>query len=202
MPSDRGGLDEPVVITGAALGTPGTAHIFDDANLGLLLNGEQFIGAIPTHIRNEILEHRITRLVKSDHGASFETIDSPSDVLKLAARGGALDLGAEFGVDPDRVAAYGRTTQLAIGAGFDALRDAGIPLAMRYKTTHLGTYLPERWGLPDELRDDTGVIFASAFPGVEEFADESRAFVADHTRREERAELETIRSQPRRSRRR
>ncbi|HEX4982311.1 MAG TPA: SDR family NAD(P)-dependent oxidoreductase [Ilumatobacteraceae bacterium] len=194
VPADRvGDLDEPVVITGAALGTPGTTHVFDDANLGLLLNGEQFIHAIPTHIRNEILEHRITRLVKSDHGASFEAIDSPDDVLKLAARAGALDLVAEFGVDPERVAAYGRTTQLAVGAGFDALRDAGIPLAMRYKTTHLGTYLPERWGLPDEMRDDTGVIFASAFPGIEEFASESRAFATDHARREERTELEAIR---------
>ncbi len=141
-----GDVDEPVVITGAALGTPGTARIFDDANLGLLLNGEQFIDVIPTRIRNEMLEHRITRLVKSDDGASFETIDSPSDVLKLAARGGELDLGAEFGVDADRVAAYGRTTQLAIGAGFDALRDAGIPLVMRYKTTHLGTQLARALG--------------------------------------------------------
>ena len=193
-PSRAADVEEPVVITGAALGTPGTARIFDDANLGRLLNGEQFIDVIPTRIRNEMLEHRITRLVKSDQGASFETIDSPSDVLKLAARGGEFDLAAEFGVDADRVAAYGRTTQLAIGAGFDALRDAGIPLVMRYKTTHLGTQLPERWGLPDELRDDTGVIFASAFPGIEEFAKEAHAFAADQTRREERAELEAIRA--------
>ncbi|MGZ4770916.1 MAG: beta-ketoacyl synthase N-terminal-like domain-containing protein, partial [Ilumatobacteraceae bacterium] len=137
--------------------------------------------------------HRITRLVKSDEGASFQTIDSPNDVLKLAARGGAFDLAAEFGVDADRVAAYGRTAQLAIAAGFDALRDAGIPLVMRYKTTHLGTQLPERWGLPDDLRDDTGVIFASAFPGIEEFATDAHAFATDQTRREERAELEAIR---------
>ena len=185
--------EEPVVITGAALGTPGTAHIFDDTNLGRLLNGEQFIDVIPTRIRNEMLEHRITRLVKSDEGASFQTIDSPSDVLKLAARGGEFDLTAEFGVDADRVAAYGRNSQLAIAAGFDALRDAGIPLMMRYKTTHLGTHLPERWGLPDELRDDTGVIFASAFPGIEEFATDAHDFATDQTRREERAELEAIR---------
>ena len=38
---------------------------------------------------------------------------------------------------------------------------------MRYKTTTLGTQLPDRWGLPDALRDDTGVIFASAFPGFD-----------------------------------
>ncbi|MDP9464826.1 MAG: beta-ketoacyl synthase, partial [Actinomycetota bacterium] len=186
--------EEPVVITGAALGTPGTAHIFDDGNLGLLLNGEQFIDLIPTRIRNEMLEHRITRLVKSDQGASFQAIDSPNDVVKLAARAGEFDLGAEFGVDADRVAAYGRNTQLAIGAGIDALRDAGIPLIMRYKTTHLGTQLPERWGLPDELRDDTGVIFASAFPGIEEFAADAHAFATDQTRREERTEMQAIRA--------
>ncbi|MGZ7023662.1 MAG: acyltransferase domain-containing protein, partial [Ilumatobacteraceae bacterium] len=185
-------IDEPVVITGAAIGTPGTPHIFDDTNLGRLLNGEQFIDVIPTRIRNEMLEHRITRLVKSDEGASFQTIDSPNDVLKLAARGGEFDLAAAVGVDADRVAAYGRTAQLAIAAGFDALRDAGIPLVMRYKTTHLGTQLPERWGLPDDLRDDTGVIFASAFPGIEEFATDAHAFAIDQTRREERAELEAI----------
>ena len=48
----------------------------------------------------------------------------------------------------------------------------GIPLVMRYKTTTLGTQLPDRWGLPDALRDDTGVIFASAFPGYDSFADD------------------------------
>jgi 3-oxoacyl-(acyl-carrier-protein) synthase/NAD(P)-dependent dehydrogenase (short-subunit alcohol dehydrogenase family)/acyl carrier protein len=185
---------EPVVITGAAIGTPGTAHIFDDLNIGRLLNGTQFIDVIPTRIRNEMLDHHITRLVKSEDGAFFETIDNPNDVIKLAARAGEFDLSAEFGLDPDRVAAYGRTTRLAVAAGLDALRDAGIPMMMRYKTTHLGTKLPERWGLPDALRDDTGVIFASAFPGFEEFAAESSAFATDRTRHEEMSELEAIRS--------
>ena len=92
-------------------------------------------------------------------------------MIKLAARGGLFDLAEEFGVDDDRVAALGRATQLAIAAGIDALRDAGIPLVMRYKTTSTGTQLPDGWWLPDELRDETGVIFASAFPGLEELAE-------------------------------
>ncbi len=37
----------PVVITGAALGLPGTERIFDDDNVGRLLNGEQLIDVIP-----------------------------------------------------------------------------------------------------------------------------------------------------------
>ncbi len=189
------GADEPVVITGAALGTPGTARVFDDENLARLLHGEQLIDVIPGRLRNEILDKHIVRLTKSEtRGASFEAIDDVADVIKLAGRAGSFDLAAEFGVEADRLAAFGRTTQLAIGAGLDALRDAGIPIVQRYKTTHLGTQLPERWGLPDALRDETGVIFASAFPGLEELADEVRRYEQDKARRLELDELRAVRA--------
>ncbi|HYF24765.1 MAG TPA: SDR family NAD(P)-dependent oxidoreductase, partial [Baekduia sp.] len=114
------------------------------------------------------------------------------DVIKLAARGGAFDLVEEFGVDRDLLAAFGRDTQLALAAGIDALRDAGIPLVQRYRTTTVGSQLPDGWALPDALRDDTGVIFASAFPGLEEFAAELDAFWADRSRREQIAALEGL----------
>src|ERR687898_277399 len=188
------GPPEPVVITGAALGLPGTERVFDDDNLARILDGQQFIDLIPQSLREAIADKHITRLVKSEDGARFETIDSPDDVIKLAARAGALDLAAEFGVDPDRDKALDDCTRLAIGAGFDALRDAGIPLVMRYKTTTVGTKLPERWGLPDALRDETGVIFASAFPGYGEFAGDVERYVADRFRRQELATLHGIRS--------
>ena len=61
---------------------------------------------------------------------------------------------------------------------------------MRYKTTTKGTKLPERWGLPDALRDDTGVIFGSAFPGYDSFAEIISGYWADRARREELARLE------------
>src|ERR1039457_2061303 len=185
--------DEPVVITGAALGLPGTEHIFDDGNIGRILRGEQFIASIPAKFRQAMLDKHITRLVKSENGdARFETIGSVADVIKLAGRGGAFSLEDEFGIPSDRVGALDRVTQLAIAVGIDALRDAAIPLIMRYKTTTKGTQLPERWGLPDSLRDQTGVIFASPFPGLDSFADEMARYYADHERREQVATLETL----------
>jgi len=188
-------IAEPVVITGAALGLPGAELLFDDRNIARLLDGEQEIDVIPSAARREILDKHITRLVKSeDGGARFETIDRLEDVVKLAARSGAFDLEKEFGVDADRVAALGRDTQMAIAAGIDALRDAGIPLVMRYKTTTKGTKLPDRWSLPDEMRDDTGVIFASAFPGVEEMADEVERYTTDRMRRLRLGALESLRA--------
>ncbi len=187
--------DEPVVITGAALGLPGAERLFDDANIGRLLNGEQGIDVIPGRLRREMLDKHITRLVKGDDGgAKFETIDRLEAVIKLAGRAGAFDPVEEFGVDDERLAALGHDTQLAIAVGIDALRDAGIPLVLRYKTTTKGTKLPDRWSLPDELRDDTGVIYASAFPGLEEMADEVARYTTDHMRRERLAALETLRA--------
>ena len=186
---------EPVVITGAALGLPGTDWVFDDENVARLLHGTQLIDVIPSRLRHEIVEKHVTRLVKRETGEpTFETIDDPSEVIKLAARAGKFDLAQEFGVPAERAAAFGRDTELAIAAGIDALRDAGIPLVMRYKTTTTGTLLPERWGLPDALRDDTGVIFASAFPGLDAFADELARFWADHGRHDRLADLESLRA--------
>ncbi len=183
----------PVVITGAALGLPGTEHIFDDSNIGRILRGDQFIDSIPARFRQGMLDKHITRLVKSEAGeARFETISDVADVIKLAGRGGAFNVEEEFGISAERVAALDRVTQLAIAAGIDALRDAGIPLVMRYKTTSKGTQLPDRWGLPEALRDDTGVIFASAFPGYDSFADEMARYYADHERRAQLSTLESL----------
>src|SRR5208282_5152209 len=139
--------DAPAVITGAALGLPGTERIFDDGNIARILRGDQFIDLIPSRFRQAMLDKHITRLVKSEAGeARFETSTSVSDVIRLAGRGGAFDLENEFGVSADRVGALDRVTQLAIAVGIDALRDAGIPLVMRYKTTTKGTQLTDRWG--------------------------------------------------------
>src|SRR5215472_7337443 len=188
-------LSEPVVITGAALGLPGTERVFDDENVARILSGQQFIDVIPRQVRREMVDKHITRLVKSDTGDPvFKTINTEGDVIKLAGRYGAFDLTEEFGVDADRDAALDQTTRLAIGAGVDALRDAGIPLVLHYHTTTLGTKLPDRWLLPADMRDDTGVIFASAFPGYESFATDLNRYHEDRARRRELSMLEDIRA--------
>ncbi|HEY6886252.1 MAG TPA: acyltransferase domain-containing protein, partial [Solirubrobacter sp.] len=186
--------DEPVVVTGASVGTPGTEKLFDDGNLSRLLHGEQFIDSIPASLRREIAERHITRLVKGDDGSgSFQTIDDPAEVIKLAGRGGEFDLAEEFGIDPERLAALGRETQMALAAGLDALRDAGIPLVQHYKTTTRGTQLPDKWRLADSMQDDTGVIFASAYPGVGDFVKELNAFWGERVKHARLKELREVR---------
>jgi len=93
--------------------------------------------------------------------------------VKLAGQRGTFDPVNEFGIPEDRADATDISTQLAIAAGIDALRDAGIPLVMNYRTTSKGTLLPNRWMLPEALQDETGVIFGAAFPGLERMTEEA-----------------------------
>ena len=138
-----------------------------------ILRGEQFIDLIPEPYRQRMVDKRIVRVVKAPDGTgSFETIEGPDEAIKLAGRPGHFDLSQEYGVDQKLVEALDITSQLAIAAGLDALREAGIPLTMQYRRTTTGSFLPDRWMLPESLREETGVIFCSAFPGLDRLADE------------------------------
>jgi acyl transferase domain-containing protein len=186
-----------VVVSGAGLGVPGqSGRVFDDSNFDRVLRGESFIEKIPESQRQLMLEKNVVRLVKRETGEpSFEPIASTAEVLRLAARRGAFDLVQEFGIKAERVDSYDIATSLAIAAGIEALRDAGIPLVRNYRRTTTGSLLPDKWMLPRALADETGVIFASAFPGVNRLVDELERFHSDAFRHELLNELEGLRKQ-------
>ncbi len=98
-----------------------------------------------------------------------------------------------MGVPSQLIDALDITTQMAIAAGLDALREAGIPLVQTYHRTTTGKYLPERWLLPESLRDETGIIFASAFPGGDRFAEEFKRYYEWQTRVDKLETLEDLR---------
>ena len=162
-----------VVVSGAGIGLPGSTHrFFDDRNFSRVLAGEQMIEPIPADERTKMLDKNVVRLIKSENAApSLELISDTSDVLKLAGRRGEFSLVSDFGIAQERASAYDITTAMAVAAGLEALRDAGVPLVRRYRKTSTGSFLPDRWMLPEPLADETGVIFASAFPGYNRFAE-------------------------------
>ena len=188
-----------IVISGTGLGLPGADKpVMDPKNAARILSGEQFVGSIPQRHREGMARRRVTQLVKTADGSGhFKTIDDPKDVIKLAALPGPFDLTAEYGVPDKLVEALDSTTQLAIAAGLDALREAGIPLVQTWKKTTTGKYLPERWMLPESMRDETGVVFASAFPGYDRFADEAHRYYTFESRRAQRQTLLDVLSRSR-----
>ncbi len=183
-----------VWVTGASLGLPGVDGVFQDSNVARILNGDQFILPISKRFREAMVDKNILRLVKSDKGGPrFESIGRIEEVVKLAGQKLNLDLMRDFDFPEERIQGLDVVTMLAIGAGLDAMRDAGVPLVMNYRTTSTGSSLPHRWMLPEKLRDETGIIFASAFPGYNAYADEIRRYQEDLNRKKQIELLSDIR---------
>ncbi len=155
-----------VVISGIAAGGPGSwDKIFREGVLDEILSGRNMIEPVSAEIQQKQIDKHVEFVIKSKDGNHrFERLTSPMQAIKLAAKGGAFDLEKEFGLPAKWVRSMDRSFQLAIAAGILALKDAGIPLVLYYKPTSTGGYLPDRWGLPADMIDETGVIFTSAFP--------------------------------------
>ncbi|GEM_PF-84422 len=175
------GMDfRPPVVTGIAAGLPSDARFpFDKECLDDLILGRNFIRKVPENGRRRMLEKNVERLVKGPSGeAELEVVDDVSGVIKLAGFFSEEKIMEEYGVDKRLARSMDVTTRLALAAGIEAIKDAGIPLVQRTRTTSTGRELPDSWALPEPLRDETGVIFASAFPGISSLVDEVTREVA------------------------
>jgi len=172
---------ETIGVTGISIGLPGRDRkVFDDSNFDAILAGENFIDPIPTELRNKMVDKNIVRLVKDAiKGAQFQTIKDVSEVIKLAAQKGEFDLAKEYGVSADLVSILDITFQLSFAAGIEALKDAGIPLMPLMVKTSVGKDITKGWALPEPLRDETGIIFASAFPAYSNLISTVSASLSD-----------------------
>ena len=168
-----------VVVSGYALGLPAPERrIFDPRNLDDLMQGRGFISALAREEKAKLLEKRVERLEKTeDGGAAFREVSGLNEVIQLAGRRGPFDLVEEYGIEERLLDAMDITSRLAVAAALETLRDAGIPLVRTYAARSGGARLPTGWALPEAMRDDTAVVFASAFPGVDSVVREVSAFL-------------------------
>ncbi|MFH1437052.1 MAG: SDR family NAD(P)-dependent oxidoreductase [Pseudomonadota bacterium] len=169
---------DAILISGASLGLPGKKRkLFDDENFRHIFEGRNFIEPIERELQEKFLD---LNMVKIDKGTGDELIQKEvsetADVIKLAGQVGEFDLVSDYGVDSDFSAAMDDTARMAAAAGYEALRDAGIPLVLEMKKTTTGAKIPVGWFLPPGMRADTGVIFGSCFPGFNRFAQELEKF--------------------------
>ncbi len=172
-------LDD-VGISGISVGLPGTHKpLFANDDWDRILRGDNLIDALPESEQHKLTDKNIVRLVKTGGGqGTFQAIDDIAQVIRLAGRRGDFDV-SEWGLDEDFAGTLDRTFQYAIAAGLEALRDAGIPLQRTYLQTTTGSHLPKDWKLPEPMRDDTGIVFASAFPGYDNLLRDISRYLAD-----------------------
>ncbi len=165
---------DPVVVSGISAGLPSEVRFpFDRESLDDLILGGNFIKKASEETRRRMLEKNVERLVKGPSGeAEIQAVSDLSGVIKLGGFFGDDEIIDEYNLDARLTRAMDITTKLAVAAGLEALRDAGIPLVRTTRTTSTGHELPNAWALPPELRSETGIIFASAFPGMASLVDE------------------------------
>jgi malonyl CoA-acyl carrier protein transacylase len=182
---------EPIVISGVSVGLPGKAkRVFAADNFDQILAGTNFIEPLDLEDQKRITDKNITRLFKQPDGnARFVEITRTEDVIHLAGQLGYFDLTDEYGIK----AQYDVSMSLAVAAGIEALKDAGIPLVMQYKKASTGTkMIPDGFALPKEMQDDTGVIITSLFPNSETLINEMEKYLYDRLYLKPYEEFENI----------
>ncbi len=182
---------EKIVISGVSLGLPGkTKRVFAKDNFDKIIDGNNFIEPLSLEDQERITDKNITRLFKQPDGnARFVEITRPEDVIQLAGQLGYFDLTDEYGIKTQ----YDISMALAVAAGIEALKDAGIPLVMQYKKASTdGRMIPDGFALPKEMQDDTGVIVTSLFPNCETIVNEMEKYLYDRFFLKPYEELENI----------
>lgn len=162
------------VITGTAAGLPGGEKVFQPSNLQRLIVGDQCIAPISGSTQMAMLDKRVVQVKKLPDGTTKRVpVDTQAGVIKLAAQLGDLDLTASYGVPPGLAETMDVAAQVAVAAGMEALKSAGL---VSGKTSNAND-----WMLPEEYRDSTGVVYASSFPAMDAAVGEVMRFLQSKT---------------------
>jgi len=161
-----------VVVTGVAAALPGRdSAVFTPGvnNVDRILRGENCITPIPAHVKDSMLEKNVSLLKKNKDGSQTKVpIRTHEENINVCASLGDFSLTA-YGVPESIASTMDRSVQVAVAAGLEALKDAGI-------VTGEGEGL-KGWELPASMQDTTGVVYATSFPALDTaIAEVSRYF--------------------------
>ena len=171
---------ESLVYSGASVGLPGTfKKAFSDDNFDIIFEGNNLIEMLTDEEQSSVLDQNITRLLKTEGVTTFKKITSLNEVIHLAGKFGQLDMMKDYLIDGKLLKQMTLTVCAGVAAGYEVLKDAGIPLVREYIRTTSGAVLPGRLVLPEEMRDDTGIIFASGLWPLESVIGEVSKYVAN-----------------------
>jgi len=158
---------------------PRPRSVFDKSNMEALLQGTNFLQRISQKEKQEIRAKNPFMLVTKEGKRLKKYLTTDEQLLGVESKLGRFDLVEEYGVPSFVVEALDITFQYAIAAGLEALQDAGIPVLGKDSQGR-----PVVVPLPRSVAEDTGIIFASSFPGLDSCVQEVSMAVAHQTRQE------------------
>jgi len=172
-------FSDSIVYSGVAIGLPGSfKKAFDDNNFGYIVEGRNMIEMLTDEEAQGIYDLNITRLVKTEKETIFKKIESINEVIHFAGKFGKMDMINDYLIDEKLLKQMTQTICAGVAAGYEALRDAGIPLVKEYKKTASGAMLPGRLVLPKEMQDDTGIIYVNGLWPIETVISEVSKYTA------------------------
>ena len=162
------------VISGVAAGLPGRTKVFAENNLQMLCKGTNLIDPISGTGKSALLEKNVMQLKKNAGGNNEKLyVRSESQHIKLAAQLGSFSLTEQYGVAKGLAETMDVAAQVAVAAGLEALKDAGLVKG--------GSANPKDWVLKECHKDTTGVIYASSFPAMDAAVREVMRFLQSKT---------------------
>lgn len=179
---------EKVLVSGLSLGLPNALRpdcsFFDPNNFQRVFDGENCISVLTEQDKQRMIDQNIVQVLKVDGKRVKKKLTKPSEVISLASRLGKFDLAKEYGVPAHVVETLDITFQLAIAAGLEALSAAGIPvLQRRAADASSSSTVPTISPLPEAMKNETGIIFASSFPCTESTVEEITKSASYHALR-------------------
>jgi len=164
--------------------------IFSRLNFERIFSGQGCIDYLTPEDKEGIVGMRAAQVSKDKvTGARVKKyLKDDAQLIQVASKMAPRDtwgLAKEFGLPPHVMEVLDATYELAVCAGLEALRDAGFNLNLDPKRAAT----PEDIGLPEHMRDETGVIFASSFPCLDSIVQEVTAKVRYDTQQELLAQL-------------
>lgn len=170
---------ESLLYTGVSMGLSGTfKKAFTDDNFQYILDGRNMIEMLTDEEAESILDLNITRLIKNEKETVFKRISSINEVIHFVGKFGKIDMVNDYLIDEKFLNQMTQNVCAGVAAGYEALKDAGIPLIRELKKASSGNLLPGRLVLPEEMQDETGIIFASGLSPIEAVISEVSKYTA------------------------
>ena len=165
-----------IMVSGISLGLPNAESglpVFAPGNIDALMQGKNLIGKLPPEAIQAQLDRRVVQVIKGAGGVrERRPLTAAHEVIQLASRVARFDLAREFDVSPAVAETLDTTYSLAVAAGLQALRDAGLVHPPASSPLVAAEGAPAGWELASHHRDETGVIFAASFPALDSLVEE------------------------------
>lgn len=158
-----------IVVTGLSIGLPNALTgrpVFDEANLSLLMRGDNLIGPLPEDMLQAQLDRNVVQVHKAADGTRVrKPLNMVEDVIKLASRIGQFDLVSEYGLSPAIVETLDTTYALAVAAGLEVrklnrLRAMLRGCCLRHRCPHILTEICLRIVASAQALRNAGLIDA------------------------------------------